>query len=169
MLACCSDGGNPSEVHAADVCFLLSSGLLSDGAAPSTAYTCELDLPCTNGWSLYVDDGSEGTNSCLQIYTSAVTGWALANTGCPVGTHLLSIRGATSSSLMVHTQAGMGQILGSGRPMWVGCSQSPTATQRARGWSWVDGTPDGNLNCGSGNGGGDCSSSVALWRSGEPK
>ena len=45
------------------------------------------------------------------------------------------------------------------------CSQSGGASQRAAGWSWVDGTSAANLNCGSGAGGDGC----GLWNTGEPK
>ena len=45
------------------------------------------------------------------------------------------------------------------------CSQSSGASQRAAGWSWVDGTSAANLNCGSGAGGDGC----GLWNTGEPK
>ncbi len=49
--------------------------------------------------------------------------------------------------------------------MLCACSQSGGASQRADGWSWVDGTSAANLNCGSGAGGDGC----GLWNTGEPK
>jgi len=45
------------------------------------------------------------------------------------------------------------------------CSQSGSASQRAAGWSWVDGTDASNVNCGSGAGGDGC----GAWNVSEPK
>ena len=32
---------------------------------------------------------------------------------------------------------------------WLGCSQLSGSAYMNRGWSWIDGTPAGNLNCGA--------------------
>ena len=46
--------------------------------------------------------------------------------------------------------------------MWAGCSQAPDSTAKGQNWTWVDGTPASNLNCGPGNNG------CGLWGFGYP-
>ena len=70
---CCSDGGNPTELHGADYCVSATTGTLSDTTNTASAYVCEIDLFCSNGWSLYTDDGSEGKNSCVALNTGTFT------------------------------------------------------------------------------------------------
>jgi hypothetical protein len=122
---------------------------------------CEYELTCQSGWTLYVDDGSEGQNSCFRHTPTAVANWAAARSACPTGSHLLTMKASTWSS------TGIGSAVASifTGTLWYGCSQSSTATQKAVGWSWVDGSNAANLNCGTGNGGEGC----GVWSPGEPK
>lgn len=139
---------------------------MSCAADTFTRYMCEIDLACSNGWYLYTDtDGSEGKNSCVDLVLNAGVAWSGALTSCKYSTHLLTMNtmGAGTAGLPGYILS-----LNSLSSMWVGCSQSASASQRARGWTWVDGTPDGNLNCGDGSGYPNVPTAT-IWASGEPK
>ena len=158
----CSDAPSSGEGHAEDYCG--SSGArMNDQSATSTTsrYICETEVSskCPFGWAFYLDDGSEGYDSCLQLSTYVVTTWAQAAAGCPSGSHLLTVKGASSTSGLLPFAAS----LFNGGYFFIGCSQSASATSRGQGWSWVDSTDASNLNCGIGANG------CALWKSGEPK
>ncbi len=151
---------------------------------------CETEVSplCPYGWAYYADaDGSEGTDSCVYISPSTVTSWSAANASCPSGSHLLTVKSASSTSGLLPFATSM--YHGSGQRVYIGCrcvavqvighvisscrihvcvctcSQSGGASQRAAGWSWVDDTSAATLNCGSGSGGDGC----GLWNTGEPK
>lgn len=135
--------------------------------AVATVAAALLALPhtaaqCASGWTYYSDNGSEGRDSCLQIVWSYVP-WTSSNDSCPSGTHLLTFRssGGSPNAPIV----ALAYTLGTDT-FWVGCSQAWRSSADNRGWGWVDGTDDSNLNCGSPG-----SSGCGVWRasSNEPK
>ena len=52
----------------------------------------------------------------------------------------------------------------SGRGNWLGCSQLSGSTHMNRGWSWIDGTPASNMNCGAPD-----ASGCGIWSIDYPK
>lgn len=110
---------------------------------------------CPVGWTYYKDTlGTEGHDSCLKMTTSYATSWSTGMSVCPIGSHGLTIMAnSTTTGLMPFAIALSAQ---SAYKLNFGCSQSSTALLRAMGWSWVDGTRAGNLNCGGGIGGNGC-------------
>lgn len=163
----CSDAGNAAESHSADYCLggtgvtRRISDVAIDNGGTSALAACERELStqrCPIGWLYYKDDGSEGQDSCLFVSSSSASSWAAASASCVPGSHLLTVRSSAASasgllpfaaSLLVDTA------------MYLGCSQSSTATQPWAGWSWVDGTSANNLNC--------AGVSCGVWASGSPK
>ena len=120
-------------------------------------FACEIDLYCPAGSTLYVDDGSEGADSCFTISSESVATWDQAYLGCPANTHLLTFSGATFSALgAAVNQAGFNT--------WIGCQQSSDAMYVTRDWTWVDGGPADNLNCGEDPNAMTC----GVWRLGAP-
>lgn len=138
-----------SRIFALVVCVLLSL-LESQHAAPV----------CPAGWSLYADDGSEGSDSCLTTSSSNPT-WPMASRACPSGSHLVTVRSFTSGG-----STGLLHFLSTETifNVWMGMSQSLDSVVRNRGWSWVDGTDSVNLNCGAANDVG-----CGVWGRIEPK
>lgn len=53
---------------------------------------CEAEVSplCPFGWVFYLDDGSEGVNSCVKFSTYVVSNWTMASQSCPAGSHLLT-------------------------------------------------------------------------------
>ena len=141
---------------------------INDSHDTDLSPVCEIEVSsqCPSGWVHYVDDGSEGLNSCLYLSRHWATSWSEANTACSTlaaGAHLATVLGTGQTTKLMAFVAS----LAPGVSVYMGCSQSPSATQRGAGWSWVDGTNAANLNCGSGNGGEGC----GVWNAGtsEPK
>ena len=184
-----SDAG--IEMHNSDAA-TIGYGSSDDDRMSSGALSivCETEMSplCPYGWAYYADaDGSEGTDSCVYISPSTVTSWSAANSSCPDGSHLLTVKSASNTSGLLPFATSL--YHGSGQYVYIGCrcvdqllmscgimlkhshgvlfpcSQSGGASQRATGWSWVDDTSAANLNCGSGTGGDGC----GLWNGGEPK
>lgn len=156
-----SDNFSSGEAHVEDYCRLkLGNGVddrdESDGVA-TVQLICEIDLTCWNGWSYYTDtSGTEGRDSCYRGIAATPPTWTVAQSICPIRSHLLtSASTSESTGLIAHHLTSIYS--------WhlVGCSQSPTATLKTTGWSWVDGTPSTNLNCGS--------SGCGVWQNIEPK
>ena len=160
---CCSDSPNAAEAHSEDYC-------QGNGASPKfndakatdvRRVMCEREIStalCPPGWTYYKDAGSEGKDSCLYVSASTLSNWNTASTSCSPGSHLLTVvSSGTTGGILPFATA----LFSSG--VFVGCSQSSTATQRAMGWSWVDGTSANNLNCGAGGNG------CGIWNTGEPK
>ena len=156
-----SDAPNSGEGRARD--YAISGGTLStniqDIGNSATAYMCEIDLACKNGWTRYTDDGSEGKDSCLKV-GSSTNSYATAAGACPALSHLFTF--ASSSRTGGIMQAALSLI---STQKWYGCSQDAASTQRAAGWSWIDGTSAANLLCGNPNGASGC----GAWGTGEPK
>lgn len=119
---------------------------------------------CPSGWTYYRDSsGIEGHDSCVVGYYWASVVWSVANTSCPVGTHMITFAAPSynNNPLLSLTTSLTGWVY------WVGCSQAWASIARNRGWSWVDGTPTtNNLDCG-----GLEATGCGLWRpwSYEPK
>ncbi len=157
-----SDSPGPTEAHREDICVMGGgyAGKLNDAGSIAQPYACEIDLVCPSGWTLYVDNGSEGKNSCLMASSGTFASWSAATSACPSNSHLVSIGASVFSSGL---PAALTSIA-TDSP-WYGCSQASTATQRGAGWTWVDGTSALNINCGSGAGGEGC----GVWAVGEPK
>jgi hypothetical protein len=164
FLCLCSDAGSPTEQNKEDYCGAAGSmlGVYDTNNTATQRYVCEREVStavCPPGFMFYQDTGTEGQNSCLFV-TNAAASWSDAAALCPTGTHLLTWKSTSQTSgLNAFAASSISEVA------YVGCSQSGTATQRAAGWSWVDGTAATNLNCGTGNGGDGCES----WSTGEPK
>lgn len=128
---------------------------------------------CSAGWMYYADDGSEGHDSCLGVFTStSITTFSALNDACIArGGHLLTAQGLpddlsgilpTAASLLLSSSA------------VIGCLQSASAVQRGASWLWVDGTDAGNLsplNCSSVIGAAALDGGLGClpWARGEPK
>ncbi len=109
-----------------------------------------------------MNDGSELSDSCVQLSGSTFSSWTAASVGCPAGSHMLSIRSSPATvGLALFVVANV--CTGSGT-CFVGGSQSSTALSRNREWAWVDGTDASNLNCGVPN-----AVSCGLWLAGGPE
>ena len=165
----CSDAGNALEVHAQDFCqgsVVGHGSYLDDAFLGQTAYAlCETEVSssCPPGWVFYLDDGSEGTDSCVLISATTASTWAAANASCPIGSHLLTVRSASSAVGLLPFATSL--YHGAGQLVYVGCFQDAAALSRAGSWSWVDGTDASNLNCGDGSGGNGC----GLWNASQPR
>jgi hypothetical protein len=159
-----SDDNGGTEIHKADYCGLAgtNNGVYDTNGTAVQKFVCEKEFSltrCPPGFSFYQDRGNtEGQQSCLFVTAAAASYTAVAAL-CPPGTHLLTIGSSSKSSGL---QAFAGSIT---TAAFIGCSQASTATSRGSGWSWVDGTPSTNLNCGSGSGAEGC----GVWNAGEPK
>lgn len=129
-------------------------------------YGCEVEVSalCPAGWAHYTDfTGSEGRDSCVKLSGSTVGSWSSAMAACPPGSHALSIGSSNRTyGLLAFATSLAAQ---SSYSIYYGCSQAPGSSQRSRGWSWVDGTPAGNLNCGNGSGGDGC----GIWAPQQPE
>ena len=83
---------------------------------------CETEVSplCPYGWAYYADaDGSEGTDSCVYISPSTVTSWSAANSSCPAGSHLLTVKSAISTSGLLPFATSL--YHGSGQRVYIGC------------------------------------------------
>ncbi len=158
----CSDGGDNSENHAEDHVRSRWNGLDDSSGSVTLTGMCETEVSplCPNGWVFYSDaDGSEGAQSCVWVSTAVAESWADASTSCPSGGHLLTVKSSVPRSGLFAFAAALVQ---GNTWMYIGCSQSSTASQRGSGWTWVDGTDASNLVCGDGMG-------CGLWALNEPK
>ena len=158
------------ELHSEDSCTILTAinddlGSSKTGVVPFCERDTATDL-CPPGWLYYQDDGSEGTDSCIQVYTGYTGGW---NSGvCGPGAHLLTVKGTDPTK-------GLTALALSSMPYsaWLGCWQYNYDSAGswaylnavASNWYWVDGTSASNLNCGVSTGGSGCN----LWSATEPK
>jgi hypothetical protein len=89
------------------------------GAKPTVCET-EVSPRCPYSWAYYADaDGSEGTDSCVYISPSTVTSWGAANSSCPAGSHLLTVKSASSSSGLLPFATSL--YHGSGQRVYIGC------------------------------------------------
>lgn len=61
----------------------------------SPSASCPL---CPAGWTKYVNDGSESSDSCLMLSTALFSTWNSAMPGCPSGSHALTIRGTSKAA-----------------------------------------------------------------------
>lgn len=128
-----------------------------------SAYTvCEYEVSyrCPYGWTYYRDDGSEGWDSCVLMSSSNATSWAVANSSCPAGSHLLTIGSSLSSTGLTAFASSL--YNNAGQYVYIGCSQNSSASSAGSGWSWVDSTNSSYLNCGGGIG-------CYLWNSSQPR
>ncbi len=157
----CSDVGGV-ENHQEDYALSTADGLRDTSGSNTYIGMCETEVSplCPSGWAFYSDaDGSEGAPSCVWLSTTAAATWTAASTSCPSGGHLLTVTSSVSSSGLL----GLAISLVQGNTwLYIGCSQSSTATERGSGWTWVDGTDASNLACGDGVG-------CGLWASSEPE
>ena len=115
---------------------------------------------CAAGWAYFANDGVEGQDSCIKLFSVALT-YANAQANCvSLGGHLLTVKSSTKDAgLMAAAGA-----LSTSATFMVGCAQVSTATQRGAGFNWIDGTDTANINCGTFDADG-CN----LWNTGEPK
>ena len=127
-----------------------------------TQYACEIDLECESGWTRYVDNGSEGQDSCVwnPAPGEPTTSWSAAANTCPSGSHLASImdtEGITN---------GLAQVvltLSEGSWTFVGCLQDSATSSIGTGWYWADGTPADNLLCD------DYQTGCGIWAANQPE
>ncbi len=131
-------------------------------STPSPSITPSSSSMCQPGWSRYVNDGSELSDSCVQRSGTTFASWTAASVGCPAGSHMLTARfmspaSATGLAAFIQTRITSAYIR-------IGASQSSTAVYRNRGWAWVDGTDASNLNCGAPN-----AVSCGAWAGGQPE
>ena len=119
------------------------------------------EAQCASGWTYFANDGVEGQDSCIRLFSVALT-YSDAQLNCAsLEGHLLTVK---TSSKDTGLMAAAGALSTSATFM-VGCSQASSASQRGASWSWIDGTDAANINCGNFVGGESCN----LWASGEPK
>lgn len=133
-------------------------------ATPSLSPSATPASPCPNDgtWHWYQDDGTEGHDSCWK--SGATSGnWATdRDTKCGPG-HLITFGGSSKftglyAAILYHYRRRDDRLLA----FSIGCSQSHAATSTGQNWTWVDGTPASNLNCGPGSNG------CGLWAPGAP-
>ena len=122
---------------------------------------------CPVEWILYRDDGTEGHDSCIFL-ARELTIQAHATTLCQSydpAAHLITFAGANTSTGLYPFTIGTYRLFSPPvlTEVWVGCQQSPAATNRGQNWTWVDGTPAANINCGNGADG------CGLWRYNAPR
>ena len=127
---------------------------LSASPSPSPSSLCQ------PGWSRYINDGSELSDSCLQASSSSFSTWTAASVGCPAGSHMITVR----SSIPASGLAAFVRVSVTAVGLWIGASQSSSALYRNRGWMWLDGTGASNLNCGTNN-----AVSCGVWETGGPE
>lgn len=150
-----------AELHLEDGCALFTNGTLNDipllaTSAGNVSFVCKMDIQCSRNWTRYVDDGSEGHDSCLSLSggstsISASASWTSAMAMIPHGSHALTISsrnfsGASALSSAIRTAVTASGYFGS--LAYAGCAQSTSSSGTNTGWYWIDGTPANNLNCG---------------------
>lgn len=154
----CSDSGG-SENHVNDYCVSPDGHLLDDQTGDNLYnYICEVEVSsyCLPGWAYYLDDGSEGRSSCVQLSSYTVSSYDEAVDACPRNAHLLTV-----SSTLPHSP--LLTFVGSlyvGGVAYVGCVHDAQSADMNTGWSWVDETPSTALNCGG--------TGCGLWSQSEP-
>jgi hypothetical protein len=141
-------------------------------AASSSCAPCSLSNPCGDvtsadlcpaGWWPYFDTtGVETVDSCYTYLTGATGGWYAAKQLCESkGSQLLTIR----QSVYTGSEPGLFTTIknryGSTKRFYLGAARAEIPDGNMYTYSWVDGTPSGNLNCGS--------QGCGLWSPGEPK
>ena len=115
---------------------------------------------CPAGWTLYQDvNGAEGKDACLSPYTnggaSVGVTWDTANSACATMNptspyHLLTFAYTGAVNVSSGTDLLSVALRAVGSPtIWVGAVHSASSGPTS-GWSWTDGTPATNLNCGVG-------------------
>ncbi len=169
----CPAGQRSSDGIRCDVCDDAADGSRMTSVETPSGYKCvRVTLPCPDAsWIHYTDDGTEGHDSCYKaVFVDIVDvtmSWEQAKAACPAtvyaGSHLITFSGShppndftSATGLLGHAMA----HLITRTYYFVGCKQSATATTVSSGWSWIDGTNAGNLNCG----GAGC----GAWNSNEP-
>ena len=116
---------------------------------------------CASGWTLFSNDGVEGHDSCIRLFSVPLV-YADAQANCvSLGGHLLTVRGSSKDTGLLASAAS----LSTSATFMIGCSQASSASQRGAGWTWIDATDGANINCGSFAGAESCN----VWASGEPK
>ena len=162
-MCCCSEYDQQSSVHR---CATLAGTARLNVVNNDVAGTlvCETEIStslCPLGWAYYRDVlGLEaGRDSCVRISDRPVeTGFAEALIGCPPGSHMLTVGSDTRETGLLRFAMSITPV-----SIYIGCRQTD-GTAMARGWSWVDGTPAYNLNCGDGN-----EHACGVWGGEEPK
>ena len=98
-----SDFGSVAEGHREDFMQLSPTSHVPNDCSntcdmPQRAI-CEMEVSvrCPIGWTFYGDDGSEGEDSCLLVSDGTAPSWAVANTSCPAGSHLLTVKSPIAS------------------------------------------------------------------------
>ncbi len=94
----------------------------SNGCAGLMPTVCETEVSprCPYGWAYYADaGGSEGYDSCVYISPSTASSWSVANSSCPVGSHLLTVKSAASSSGLLPFATSL--YHGAGEKVYIGC------------------------------------------------
>jgi hypothetical protein len=110
-------------------------------------------FPCKDSsWALWWDAaGVEGAHSCLKFFGATPSVWAAANASCVnegAGSHLVTSR--QTAQLTVSGTDLMSVAFGmTGRSEQTLVGAYRVGTAPLFGWTWVDGTPAANLNCGS--------------------
>lgn len=113
---------------------------------PSAARLCQCypDALCPPGWTMYVDDGSEGHASCIG-YSTSVVNFFTAQSACAAGgSHLATITSSSNSSKLPTLLKSWGRSYLANR-FWVGCRQSYAQPFKNFAWYWIDGTSNVNL------------------------
>ena len=145
------------------------SAAATSSATPSVTPSVSRSSPCPTGssdaWTWYIDDGTEGFDSCFLLSSATSGSLTGAAALCPPGSHLITFGGSEKSSGLFYSVIStyQGVMSGSGVTPWVGCKQSIAAARVGEGWSWIDGTDSTNLNCDV-NGWSGCN----LWNSFAP-
>ena len=135
------------EHHYEDYCSSSDDFLLNDqGSDYPFHWVCETEVSrrCPFGWAFYLDDGSEGEDSCVQLSTFSVASYDEAAALCPAGSHLLTVSGNSDDSMLLKYASSLYE----GGSFFVGCQQAPNSQEPFQDWGWVDGTSAANLNCG---------------------
>ena len=140
--ACCSccTGGAKSTRFLAQHAILLRASLVLLIAQTSLGITCE------TGWTVYTDDGTEGTDSCIK-YVSTITTWSSSMCGStPTNVHLVTFKTASTAAGLLPA---LHSLIGNGITAFVGASQITGQANTGVGWSWFDGTVATALNPGN--------------------
>ena len=122
----CSDQFGPPEAHRQDFAVIgygfpkAFDDCWNNCGALLTVCETEVSPRCPYGWAYYADaDGSEGTDSCVYISPSTVSSWSAANSSCPGGSHLLTVKSAISTSGLLPFATSL--YHGSGQRVYIGC------------------------------------------------
>jgi hypothetical protein len=115
---------NAAESHGEDFGMFGWVYGMNDGAVSRGPFVtvCEMEVSprCPYGWAYYIDaDGSEGADSCVYMSSSTAASWSVANSSCPAGSHLLTVRSAVSSSGLLPFATSL--YHGAGEKVYIGC------------------------------------------------